>query len=391
MSWPLQKSTGRTAQHLADVGALAYQASAGNVSTSASAITVGVRFFCTDARSCRGVRFFWKLSGSSPSPVSGYAETVIVSLWDASGTKLATTTVAVGLPVGGGGCGQSVALVALFSSAKSLTKEARYTVSMAGSSAHAYPYATSATLNTSPLLLSPLLSMPIDRGDGCIIEAERYGTGTDAFPVTSTSPSAEAHFIEPVLDGEHYTETPIVAASSLLLCDGNSICAGTVGTTENQSYPHLVATALGRPYVNLGAPGYKIDDLTARFATYPAIYAGAELIGEGCYNDFAASGRTGAQAYTNLQAYVAAARSAGFTRVAWLTQYLTTGSAAAYNTQETAFNTLVRANSGSLLDLVIDVAAGPAVSLQGDGVHPDASGQATIAGVVEAALTSAGW
>lgn len=379
---------GRPAEQIADLAVAAYAAgSTTNVLLSPAAYTVGTRWFATSARILYGIRFFHRTSAT-------YSETVRCCAWNAAGSRFGDTTVAVGLPIAGTGgvISPTVAQVALFASPLVIPANTRFQVSVYRRDLAEYVYSTSTLLNTLPLRRSPLTAPPYNVGDGLVLEGYVLGGGGgDILPDTVTAPSSELHLVGPLLDGMPYTETPCVTGPGMFVFDGDSIAASAAPLTEVQTYPHLVSTALGRPYVNVAHPGDTLANILARISTTSGRYAAAgatTLIGEGCVNDFN-TGSTAAQAYAALQTLVAAYRAAGFVKVAWLTQYATT-----YNNvgpQELAFNALVRQNTGGLLDLTIDVANGPAVTLQSDGLHADVPGQLTMQGVVQAALVAAGW
>src|SRR5512135_992950 len=72
---------------LATLAKSAYGASAANVVIGGN-YTGGARYYTTDTRKIRGVIFFWKLTSTN-------AETIKLCLWDASGTLVTSTIVAV--------------------------------------------------------------------------------------------------------------------------------------------------------------------------------------------------------------------------------------------------------------------------------------------------------
>lgn len=183
----------------------------------------------------------------------------------------------------------------------------------------------------------------------------------------------------------------------MLAFGGDSVTAGaTLVDAATQRFATLVAAQAGLRTAALDAvPGYRIDQMSARWSTYmdPFLSArdpGAVLVLEIGYNDFA-QGASDATIRARLAAYVAAARASGVRKIVYLGCYAAPASASLtgidYEARRVAHNAWVVASG--LVDAVvnfdavsIDVAAPP------DGLHPTAAGHATMAPLISAAVQS---
>lgn len=186
-----------------------------------------------------------------------------------------------------------------------------------------------------------------------------------------------------------------VPGDATLAFGGNSIAAGaTLSAPTTERYAALVAAQLGLRTVALDAvPGYRLDQLEARWSTYmaPGVASrspGSVLVMEGAYNDFA-QGADDATIRARFTAYVAAARASGVRKIVYLLCFAAPGSSSLagidYEARRVAHNAWVVASG--LVDAVvnfdavsIDVAAPP------DGLHPTAAGHATMAPLISAAV-----
>jgi lysophospholipase L1-like esterase len=90
-----------------------------------------------------------------------------------------------------------------------------------------------------------------------------------------------------------------------VICDGNSLTAG-VGTTP---YPAQLESAIARPCINKGEPGWTTPQLTARFdATIPLLFRpqyrrSVAVLWEGT-NDIILNNVSGATAWANMVAWI---------------------------------------------------------------------------------------
>lgn len=177
----------------------------------------------------------------------------------------------------------------------------------------------------------------------------------------------------------------------MLAFSGNSITFGsTLADPPTQRFAALVAAQLGLRIAAFDAvPGYRLDQLEARWSTYMDPYVrardpGAILVLEGAPNDFA-QGASDSTIRSRFTSYVATARASGVRRIVYPGLYAAPGSASLagidYEARRIAFNAWV-ASSGlvdaavSLDGVTIDVAPPP------DGLHPTAAGHAAIAAVL---------
>jgi hypothetical protein len=182
--------------------------------------------------------------------------------------------------------------------------------------------------------------------------------------------------------------------SRQLVIAGNSRFEGYDSTLLN-TFGRQLVNQLSHPvrYYNQSKGGRTIALLLADAPTHVYPLADASLaknillLGDPT-NDFTA-GRLAVDVETDVQAYCAGARTAGFDKIAIVTSMVnasqTTGEAA----EQTAYNTWLRANYASFADGLIDLAADSRLQTPNDGVYfADDKHQTSVGQGVEAALAA---
>jgi lysophospholipase L1-like esterase len=178
------------------------------------------------------------------------------------------------------------------------------------------------------------------------------------------------------------------------VCDGDSITAG-LNLAAGLDFPTLAAFTLntGKIY-NFGVSGQRVDQMNADAAAQiDVLYAGTSTHTKriaflhGGINDCAA-GDSAATLQGEIQTWWEARRAAG-----WLVGASTILPASsvvgANETTRVAVNTWISANWSTYCDFFVDFnASSGSISLQGDGVHPDAAGQAVMAGLLATGIQS---
>lgn len=154
----------------ADRVQIAGLASAAGTTLTAGNYTTATRFFVDRAATLTGVRFWWP---------GGASRTIKVSLWDAAGVRLASTTVAVNA---------AGLYVATFAAA--LTAGVIYRVSLWDNSGVSYLKTTSAAAN----VLVP--ARIFAAGGGLYYEAITYFGAGDTFP---NGTGSEAYLMDPLV------------------------------------------------------------------------------------------------------------------------------------------------------------------------------------------------
>jgi hypothetical protein len=190
-----------------------------------------------------------------------------------------------------------------------------------------------------------------------------------------------------------------VSTGGVLVANGDSIMASsTAGTLRNGIINQLLPSLATKPKVfNFAGGGEKIyNNLTggaADFANYEALilsrYSAEKRVifyFKGT-NDMGVDGRTGAQAYADLQTYCGLARSAG-AKVIVCTLLPRTSYGLSNTTEFAAFNTSVRTNWATFADGFVDFNQHPVMGAGGaaadsslylDGLHPTMYGNSLLA------------
>jgi lysophospholipase L1-like esterase len=179
--------------------------------------------------------------------------------------------------------------------------------------------------------------------------------------------------------------------------DSITIGASTLPDDVADSYPYKLETSLGRQWrvYNSGISGGVIADATTDAARVDALYAAGNaanvvvvLLGSNDIN----VGDSAATIQTNLEAYCAARRVAGWDVIVCSILPRTPFSGA-QETVRTTVNAWLAANWSSFADAYLDLAsvaelADPtdATYYLGDTVHPNVAGNAVLAAQVEAAV-----
>ena len=209
-----------------------------------------------------------------------------------------------------------------------------------------------------------------------------------------------------------------------VVCDGDSITYG-YNSTINQSWPRMLGRLLGNDFqvYNIGVPSEQIGTLAmtgsqvgvngcmaanAAANVDALIQAGKTnvLIVFGGTNDIVSSigNQTGAAAYTRLMTYLAARRTAGWTKIVVVTSLprpsgASSGSGAGLDeTDRLTFNSSIRSGALASCDAIADAGAdsrignGPGVTnsafYANDNIHLAASGDYVVASLVRNALLS---
>lgn len=164
-----------------------------------------------------------------------------------------------------------------------------------------------------------------------------------------------------------------------MVFDGDSLTFGYPDATT--SYPIqlnalLPAPSYDRVMVNVASSGLTLAMIVARAALVDAIFytpAGKKILTIwGGTNDMGvAEGVSGAVAYARLVSYCNSRRAAGW-KVVVLTCLPRTwpGDPVDFETQRTAFNTLIRANWATFADALCDVALDSRIGIDGDQLDP---------------------
>lgn len=176
----------------------------------------------------------------------------------------------------------------------------------------------------------------------------------------------------------------------VVVFDGQSLNIMPVGNT----YPALTMAGRGQPWSVVGIAATSFTQLatTAASRVHPLAkpYAESTLVLCGGTSDLSTEGDSAATVLSDMVAYAAAARTAGFTRVIALTITPSTGFSAGANTQRLTANALILASAA--FDEVVDVAGHPSlddatdVAYYSDGTHWTTAGATIAAGMVAAVL-----
>lgn len=204
--------------------------------------------------------------------------------------------------------------------------------------------------------------------------------------------------------GTYYGITVDSGAKRLVICDGDSLTAGT-GSTGGNTYPAQMIAALGSGYeaINDGTGGHTVVQMLAAVAsldeyiavTRPRVY----YVGWGGGNDIYTSG-TDAGALFSLYVDLCRGRRVSGAKVVACTQLPRSivSTPAYYERQRLAFNAMVRAQWRTFADALADMGADATIGLAGsemnttyydpDRVHMTNAGYAVVEGIVRAALLS---
>lgn len=220
--------------------------------------------------------------------------------------------------------------------------------------------------------------------------------------------------------GLHYesiTSTSVRAAANNIVCDGDSITAGT--GTNTLPWPTQLATALGSTYLvrNVGVSGKQVSELTTDAATgvdpkFSEDFDRNLCVLFGGTNDIyfnADASDAGSTTISNIAAYCAARQAVGWTVVVvtilprggdFSTSTLPATKATHFNARRAAVNTSVRANYLTYANALADVAINATIGDDGDdanttyyqdNIHPTNAGATVIEGIILAALVAAGY
>ena len=206
--------------------------------------------------------------------------------------------------------------------------------------------------------------------------------------------------------GTYYGITVDSGAKRLVICDGDSLTAGT-GSTAGQTYPVQMIAALGSSYeaLNDGTGGHTVVNMLAGAAaldeyiavTRPRVY----YVGWGGTNDIYTSGTDAGALFANYVALLRGRRVSGAKVVACTLLPRTNTSTPSYQErQRLAFNAMVRSQWRTFADALADMGADATIGLAGsemngtyydtDRVHMVNAGYAIVAGLVTAAIQSIG-
>lgn len=191
----------------------------------------------------------------------------------------------------------------------------------------------------------------------------------------------------------------VTLRTPLIVFEGDSITAGSVGITVQQAYPYVCMNGKLNPFLNNAVGGSIYADLTSRAAALDARYdpnrAGNYLCVMCGFNDMSGSHNiSGTTTEANLRTYCLARKAAG-----WKVVVATLTASSESPGERDTFNSLVRANWTGYADALADVAADSVMGCTGcqnngtyyqDGVHPTAAGEALVAPYFTAALRSLG-
>ena len=188
----------------------------------------------------------------------------------------------------------------------------------------------------------------------------------------------------------------ITAPTRLAVFDGNSMTYG-VSASGGYEYPQAVMRMLGPKWthINRGISGESISGLVSKAAPIDALYDASReqnvYIGWEGPNSINTGGLTGAQAYTQYAAWLAAHRAVGWKVVACT---ITPWNIAGFEAKRQAFNALVRANYTTFADVLADLGADPVIGQPGqesdstrtDGIHMTNLGYLSVAERVAQAI-----
>jgi lysophospholipase L1-like esterase len=206
--------------------------------------------------------------------------------------------------------------------------------------------------------------------------------------------------------GAYYGITVDSGAKRLVICDGDSLTAGT-GSTAGQTYPVQLIAALGSGYeaINDGTGGHTVVQMLASVApldeyiavTRPRTY----YVGWGGGNDIYTSGTDAGALFANYVALLRGRRVSG-AKVVACTQLPRSivSTPSYYERQRLAFNAMVRSQWRTFADALADMGANTTIGLAGsemnttyfdpDRVHMTNAGYAIVAGLVQTAILSIG-
>lgn len=191
----------------------------------------------------------------------------------------------------------------------------------------------------------------------------------------------------------------LATETGLLAFDGDSL---TLGKSVPDNYVTKVMRSLGGAYSfgDLAVDGQQLPAMTTNAPStidpkYSAARAKNIVIVWGGTNDIKLGGVTGATAYSRLQTYCAARRSAGW-KVVVLTLLPREAGASGFETERQSFNTSVRTNWATFADALADVGNDATIGpnnadasttyYQTDRIHLTEAGYRIVAPLVKTAL-----